>query len=44
MSLLEGSTGDVVADLQSVLTYGAPGQWGTTPTLESAVGLTWVIG
>jgi peptidoglycan hydrolase-like protein with peptidoglycan-binding domain len=85
--LAEGSTGDVVADLQSVLTNGAPGQWGTTPqgidrdyglhtrafvvafrtwggvgvdgvvgdqtwavslhatsaTLESAVGLTWVI-
>ena len=29
--LAEGSTGDVVADLQSVLTNGAPGQWGTTP-------------
>lgn len=29
--LAEGSTGDVVADLQSVLTNGAPGQWGITP-------------
>ena len=28
--LAEGSTGDVVADVQSVLTNGAPGQWGTT--------------
>jgi peptidoglycan hydrolase-like protein with peptidoglycan-binding domain len=27
----EGSTGDVVSALQTVLTNGAPGQWGTTP-------------
>jgi peptidoglycan hydrolase-like protein with peptidoglycan-binding domain len=26
--LAEGSTGDVVADLQTILTNGAPGQWG----------------
>jgi peptidoglycan hydrolase-like protein with peptidoglycan-binding domain len=26
-----GSTGDVVRHLQTVLTNGAPGQWGTTP-------------
>lgn len=29
--LKEGSTGDVVRDLQTVLTNGAPGQWNTTP-------------
>jgi peptidoglycan hydrolase-like protein with peptidoglycan-binding domain len=29
--LTEGSIGLVVTDLQSVLTNGAPGQWGTTP-------------
>ena len=29
--LAEGSTGDVVRQLQTVLTNGAPGQWGTTP-------------
>lgn len=29
--LAEGSTGNVVADLQTVLTNGAPGQWGITP-------------
>ena len=29
--LREGSTGDVVRDLQTVLTNGAPGQWNTTP-------------
>ena len=29
--LKEGSTGDVVRSLQTVLTNGAPGQWGTTP-------------
>lgn len=26
-----GSSGDVVRSLQTVLTNGAPGQWGTTP-------------
>jgi peptidoglycan hydrolase-like protein with peptidoglycan-binding domain len=30
-TLREGSTGDVVRSLQTVLTNGAPGQWGTTP-------------
>ena len=29
--LKEGSTGDVVRSLQTVLTNGAPGQWDTTP-------------
>jgi peptidoglycan hydrolase-like protein with peptidoglycan-binding domain len=29
--LAQGSTGQVVIDLQTVLTNGAPGQWGTTP-------------
>jgi peptidoglycan hydrolase-like protein with peptidoglycan-binding domain len=29
--LKEGSTGDVVRSLQTVLTNGAPGQWNTTP-------------
>jgi peptidoglycan hydrolase-like protein with peptidoglycan-binding domain len=29
--LEEGSTGDVVRDLQTVLTNGAAGQWNTTP-------------
>jgi lysozyme family protein len=29
--LPEGSTGDVVRNLQRVLTEGAPGQWGVTP-------------
>jgi peptidoglycan hydrolase-like protein with peptidoglycan-binding domain len=29
--LAEGSTGDVVADLQTILTNGAPGQWGLGP-------------
>lgn len=29
--LEEGSTGDVVTSLQTVLTNGAPGQWVTTP-------------
>lgn len=29
--LKEGSTGDVVRDLQQVLTNGAPGAWHTTP-------------
>ena len=27
----QGSTGDVVRRLQTVLTVGAPGEWGTTP-------------
>ena len=32
MPVLEkGSTGSVVESLQTVLTNGAPGQWGTTP-------------
>src|SRR5664280_2830218 len=32
MPLLDqGSTGDVVRRLQTVLTVGAPGEWGTTP-------------
>jgi len=30
-TLSEGSTGAVVSSLQTVLTNGAPGQWGTTP-------------
>jgi peptidoglycan hydrolase-like protein with peptidoglycan-binding domain len=30
-TLQEGSTGEVVRDLQEVLTNGAQGQWGTTP-------------
>src|SRR5262249_43712169 len=30
-TLEQGSTGDVVRSLQTVLTNGAPGQWGTTP-------------
>ena len=30
-TLEKGSTGDVVKSLQTVLTNGAPGQWGTTP-------------
>jgi peptidoglycan hydrolase-like protein with peptidoglycan-binding domain len=30
-TLQEGSTGDVVQRLQTVLTNGAPGQWMTTP-------------
>lgn len=30
-TLEEGSSGDVVRSLQTVLTNGAPGQWGTTP-------------
>jgi peptidoglycan hydrolase-like protein with peptidoglycan-binding domain len=30
-TLEEGSTGDVVRNLQTVLTNGAPGQWDTTP-------------
>jgi peptidoglycan hydrolase-like protein with peptidoglycan-binding domain len=29
--LQEGSSGDVVRSLQTVLTNGAPGQWNTTP-------------
>jgi len=29
--LAEGSTGDVVADLQTILTNGAPDQWGLGP-------------
>jgi peptidoglycan hydrolase-like protein with peptidoglycan-binding domain len=29
--LAEGSTGDVVADLQTILSNGAPGQWGLGP-------------
>jgi peptidoglycan hydrolase-like protein with peptidoglycan-binding domain len=29
--LTDGSTGDVVRSLQTVLTNGAPGQWNTTP-------------
>ena len=29
--LEEGSTGDVVSNLQTVLTNGAPSQWNTTP-------------
>ena len=29
--LAEGSTGDVVRHLQTLLTVGAAGQWGTTP-------------
>ena len=29
--LAEGSTGEVVRHLQTVLTNGAPGQWNTTP-------------
>jgi peptidoglycan hydrolase-like protein with peptidoglycan-binding domain len=30
-TLQDGSTGDVVSALQSVLASGAPGQWNTTP-------------
>ncbi len=30
-TLQEGSSGDVVRSLQTVLTNGAPGQWNTTP-------------
>ena len=30
-TLQEGSTGDVVSSLQTLLTNGAPGQWITTP-------------
>jgi len=30
-TLQEGSSGDVVRSLQTVLTNGAPGAWGTTP-------------
>lgn len=30
-TLQEGSSGEVVRDLQELLTNGAPGQWGTTP-------------
>jgi peptidoglycan hydrolase-like protein with peptidoglycan-binding domain len=30
-TLKDGSTGDVVRSLQTVLTNGAPGQWNTTP-------------
>jgi peptidoglycan hydrolase-like protein with peptidoglycan-binding domain len=30
-TLREGSSGDVVRSLQTLLTNGAPGQWGTTP-------------
>jgi peptidoglycan hydrolase-like protein with peptidoglycan-binding domain len=30
-TLQDGSTGDVVRSLQTVLTNGAPGQWNTTP-------------
>jgi peptidoglycan hydrolase-like protein with peptidoglycan-binding domain len=30
-TLKEGSSGDVVRSLQTVLTNGAPGQWNTTP-------------
>jgi peptidoglycan hydrolase-like protein with peptidoglycan-binding domain len=30
-TLSEGSNGAVVSSLQTVLTNGAPGQWGTTP-------------
>jgi peptidoglycan hydrolase-like protein with peptidoglycan-binding domain len=30
-TLKEGSSGDVVRSLQTVLTNGAPGEWGTTP-------------
>jgi peptidoglycan hydrolase-like protein with peptidoglycan-binding domain len=30
-TLEEGSSGDVVRSLQTLLTNGAPGQWGTTP-------------
>ena len=30
-TLSQGSTGAVVASLQTILTNGAPGQWGTTP-------------
>ncbi len=30
-TLQEGSTGEVVRSLQTVLTNGAPGQWNTTP-------------
>jgi peptidoglycan hydrolase-like protein with peptidoglycan-binding domain len=30
-TLEEGASGDVVRSLQTVLTNGAPGEWGTTP-------------
>jgi peptidoglycan hydrolase-like protein with peptidoglycan-binding domain len=30
-TLKRGSTGDVVRSLQTLLTNGAPGEWGTTP-------------
>ena len=30
-TLQEGSRGEVVRDLQELLTNGAPGQWGTIP-------------
>ncbi|HME06970.1 MAG TPA: peptidoglycan-binding protein [Bryobacteraceae bacterium] len=30
-TLQEGASGDVVRSLQTVLTNGAPGEWGTTP-------------
>ena len=30
-TLKEGDSGDVVRSLQTVLTNGAPGEWGTTP-------------
>jgi Putative peptidoglycan binding domain len=36
-TLQEGSTGDVVKRLQTVLTNGAPGQWMTTPGVADGI-------
>jgi len=36
-TLAEGSTGDVVRDLQRVLDNGASGQWGTSPGAQDGI-------